>query len=94
MGLKASTIEQAKCEYSSLGKIFNKGLSEDDKKVGVSKRIKNIESKKEVQVQANKGQGEKQLDTIKNIDSKPLKTIVFFFSSITEKAKKKKKIMN
>ena len=78
MGLKPSTIEQAKCEYSSLGKIFNKGLSEDDKKVGVSKRIKNIESKKEVQVQANKGQGEKQLDTIKNIDSKPLKTIVFF----------------
>ena len=80
MGLKPSTIEQAKCEYSSLGKIFNKGLSEDDKKVGVSKRIKNIESKKKVQVQANKGQGEKQLDTIKNIDvdSKPLKTIVFF----------------
>ena len=78
MGLKPSTIEQAKCEYSSLGKIFNKGLSEDDKKVGVSKRIKNIESKKEVQVQANKGQGEKQLDTIKNIDSKPQKTIVFF----------------
>ena len=78
MGLKPSTIEQAKYEYSSLGKIFNKGLSENDKKVGVSKRIKNIESKKEVQVQANKGQGEKQLDTIKNIDPKPLKTIVFF----------------
>ena len=80
MGLKPSTIEQAKYEYSSLGKIFNKGLSEDGKKVGVSKRIKNIESKKEVQVQVNKGQGEKQLDTIKNIDvdSKPLKTIVFF----------------
>ena len=80
MGLKPSTIEQAKYEYSSLGKIFNKGLSEDGKKVGVSKRIKNTESKKEVQVQVNKGQGEKQLDTIKNIDvdSKPLKTIVFF----------------
>ena len=30
--LKPSTIEQAKFEYSPLGKIFNKALSEDDKK--------------------------------------------------------------
>ena len=35
LGLKPSTIEQAKFEYSPLGKIFNKGLSEDDKKEGV-----------------------------------------------------------
>ena len=32
LGLKPSTVEQAKFEYSPLGKIFNKGLSEDDKK--------------------------------------------------------------
>ena len=32
LGLKPSTIEQAKFEYSPLGKIFNRGLSEDDKK--------------------------------------------------------------
>ena len=32
LGLKPSTIEQAKFEYSPLGKIFNKGLSKDDKK--------------------------------------------------------------
>ena len=32
LGLKPSTIEQAKFGYSPLGKIFNKGLSEDDKK--------------------------------------------------------------
>ena len=32
LGLKASTIEQAKFEYSPPGKVFNKGLSEDDKK--------------------------------------------------------------
>ena len=32
LGLKPSTIEQTKFEYSPLGKIFNKGLSEDDKK--------------------------------------------------------------
>ena len=32
LGLKPSTSEQAKFEYSPLGKIFNKGLSEEDKK--------------------------------------------------------------
>ena len=31
LGLKPSTIEQAKFEYSPLCKIFNKGFSEDDK---------------------------------------------------------------
>ena len=30
LGLKASNIEQAKFEYSSLGKIYNKGLEKDD----------------------------------------------------------------
>ena len=30
-GLKPSTIEQTKFGYSPLGKIFNKGLSKDDK---------------------------------------------------------------
>ena len=43
---KASTVEQAKFEYSPLGKIFNKGLSKDDKKEGLFKRLKNIEGKK------------------------------------------------
>ena len=32
LGLKPSTIEQTKFEYSLLGKIFNKGLNEDNKK--------------------------------------------------------------
>ena len=47
LGLKPSTIEQAKFEYSPLGKIFNKGLSEDDKKEGLLKKLKNIEDKNE-----------------------------------------------
>ena len=47
LGLKPSTIEQAKFEYSPLGKIFNKGLSEDDKKEGVLKGLKNIKDKNE-----------------------------------------------
>ena len=43
--LKASTVEQAKSEYSPLGKIFNKALDkEEDKKEGVLKRLKNIEA--------------------------------------------------
>ena len=45
LGLKPSTVEQAKCEYSPLGKIFNKGLSEDDKKEGILKRLENIKDK-------------------------------------------------
>ena len=32
LGLKPSTVEQAKFEYSPLGKIVNKGLNENDKK--------------------------------------------------------------
>ena len=32
LNLKPSTVAQAKFEYSPLGRIFNKGLSEDDKK--------------------------------------------------------------
>ena len=35
LGLKQSTFEKAKFEYSPLGKIFNKGLSEEGKKEGL-----------------------------------------------------------
>ena len=38
---------QAEFEYSPLGKIFNKGLKEEDKKEGLLKRLKNIEDKNE-----------------------------------------------
>ena len=47
LDLKPSTVEQAKFEYSPLGKIFNKGLSEDDKKEGLFKRLENIKDKNE-----------------------------------------------
>ena len=43
LGLQPSTFELAKFEYSRLGKIFNKGLKEEGKKEGLSKRLKNIE---------------------------------------------------
>ena len=72
LGLKPSSIEQAKFEYSPLGKIFNTGLDEDDKKEGLFKRLENIKDKSEDQTK-------KQLDAMKNINisSKPLKTIGF-----------------
>ena len=43
-GLKPSTFEQAKFEYSPLGKTFNKRLDEDDKKEGLFKRLKSVEN--------------------------------------------------
>ena len=52
LGLKPSTVEQAKFEYSPLGKIFNKGLTEDDKKERLFKRLKNIKDKNEEQLKA------------------------------------------
>ena len=60
LGLKPSTVEEAKFEYSPLGKIFNKGLSKDDKMEGLLKRLENIKDKNEEQLQAIKDQGEKQ----------------------------------
>ena len=46
LGLTPNAVEQAKFEYSPLGKSFNKGLDKDeDKKKGLLKRLKNIEDK-------------------------------------------------
>ena len=44
LSLKPNTIEQAKLEYSPLGKIFSRGLDEVDKKEVLFKRLKNIEN--------------------------------------------------
>ena len=50
LGLKQSTVEEAKFEYSPLGKIFNKRLSEEDKKEGILKRLENIKDKSDEQL--------------------------------------------
>ena len=81
LGLKPSTVDQAKFEYSPLGKIFNKGLSEEDKKEGLLKKLKDIEGKNEEQLKATEDQRKQQLEEIKNIN-------VGFFSIISEEAKK------
>ena len=60
LGLKSSTVEQAKFEYSPLGKIFNKGLDKEDKKEGLFKRLENIKSKNEEQLKAIEYQREQQ----------------------------------
>ena len=61
---------------SPLGKIFDKGLSEDDKKEGLFKRPENIKDKNEKQLLVIKDQGGKQLKELKNINrSKTLKAI-------------------
>ena len=65
LGLKPSTVGQAKFEYSPLGKIFNKGLDKDDKKEGLFKKLKNIKNKHEEQLQAIKDQEKKQSKELK-----------------------------
>ena len=62
LGLKPSSIEQTKFEYSPLGKIFNKGLDKDDQKEGLFKRLKNIEDKNEELLKAkNKTENIKEI---------------------------------
>ena len=81
LGLKPSTIQQTKFEYSPLGIIFNKGLNED-KKEGLFKRLKNIKDKNEKQLKAIEDKNEKQFDK----NSKSLKS-VSYFSQLSRKAK-------
>ena len=90
LALKPSIVEQAKFEYSPLGKDFTKGLdNKDEQKDGLFRRLKNIAGKNEAKLKAIEDRGKKQLDAIKNINrgSKPLKTISFF-STTSKEAKK------
>ena len=59
LGYKPDAFEQAKFEYSPLGKVFTDGLDKSDRNEGLLKRLKNIEDK-----------SNNQLLPIKNI-SKP-----------------------
>ena len=63
-----STIEQAKFEYSPLGKVFTKGLKKEGRKEGLLKRLKNIEGKNEEQLKVLKDQSGKQpiISKVKN----------------------------
>ena len=76
LGLKPSTVEQAKFEYSPLGRVFNKGLDKEDKRVGLLKRLENIKDTNLTSLQAIKDHGKKKLRKLKNIEkSETLKVI-------------------
>ena len=71
LGLKPDTIEQARLEYSPLGKVFNKGLSEDHKKEGLFKRLKNIEEKNEKLLEV-KNKTEENIKVVNDFIDHPL----------------------
>ena len=52
LGYKPDAFEQAKFEYSPLGKVFIDGLDKSDRKEGLLKRLKNIEDKSNNQLLA------------------------------------------
>ena len=66
--LKTSTIEQAKFEYSPLGKVFTKVLNKDDQKDGLFKRLIYIGDKNEELLKIKKNKTEnKSLFFFKNL---------------------------
>ena len=65
LGLKPSTIEQTKFEYSLLGKIFNRELDQDDTREDSFKRLRNIEGK-------IKSENKKESEPIKNEEQSEL----------------------
>ena len=52
LGYKPDAFEQAKFEYSPLGKVFTDGLDKSDRKEGLLKRFKNVEEKSNNQLLA------------------------------------------
>ena len=64
LGYKPDAFEQAKFEYSPLGKVFTDGLDKFDKNEGLLKRLKNIEDK-----------GNNQLLAIRDINKPMIKGI-------------------
>ena len=52
LGYKPDAFEQARFEYSPLGKVFIDGLLKSDRKEGLLKRLKNIEDKSNNQLLA------------------------------------------
>ena len=81
LGLKPSTTEQAKFEYSPLGKIFNKSLDKNDQKEGLFKRLKNIEGEiKSKNKELERIKNEERSDIVKDestvADKKPKEIVL------------------
>ena len=62
LGYKPDAFEQAKFQYSPLGKVFTDGLDKSDRKERLFKKLKNIEDR-----------SNNQLLTIKNIPRPAIK---------------------
>ena len=79
LGLKPSTVEQVKFEYSSLGKVFTKGLDKDDQTEGLFKRLKNIENTQKKLINGNnKNKPDNATDKL---------SLLSIFNSISSKSK-------
>ena len=72
LGLKPSTVEQARFENSPLGKVFTQGLREKDKKETLLRRLKNIEDKNDEQLKEIKEKKEVQTRLINTSKVKQL----------------------
>ena len=95
LGLKPSAVEQAKFEYSPLGKIFNKGLDKDDQKEGLFKRLKNIENAQKNLTSSNNNDDDNEsiyytskskFDDKDKIDLKPLNAFDYL-KNLSQEAK-------
>ena len=75
LGCKPSVVEQAKFDYSPLGKIFNGKLKEEEKKEGLLKSVKNIGDKNEELLKAIEDKIENELKAIENQGKKQLDAI-------------------
>ena len=74
LNYKPDAVEQARFEYSPSGKIFKKGMKEEDKKEGLLQRLRNIEDKNEEQLEvfsrANKISRSSKNESDYNYDNK------------------------
>ena len=74
LNYKPDAVEQARFEYSPSGKIFKKGMKEEDKKEGLLQRSRNIEDKNEEQLEvfsrANKISRSSKNESDYNYDNK------------------------
>ena len=82
LDFKSNTIQQAKFEYSPLGKIFNNCQGKRDQKEGLLKRLNNIggkikgEKKKKSEPIKNEEQSEVLKDESIVVDKKPKKIVL------------------
>ena len=83
LGYKPNVVQKAKFENSPLGRVFNKGLTADEKQEGLLKRLRMnkldlIRDQVDKQLDLIKDQSNKQLNLIGKISSEKIKPIEFY----------------